>query len=241
MANLAINTTQNVNLDYTVVSVGERILAFLIDLLLFSVYLYVVELITSAMGQAISDNWTIFGIQQLLLLPVMFYSLYMHILFNGRTLGKWIMKIRVVKIDGNPVHWSNYLTLWMLRLVDIWIFLGSIGLLYLIFTEKNQRLGDMAAGTVVISTKQKTKISHTILEEIAEDYTPTFPSVINLTDKDARLIKEIYLVALGSSDFKTLNALRKKVESVIEVEADMYDKPFIDVVLKDYNFYTQNM
>ena len=241
MANLEINTTQNVNLDYKIVSVGERILAFLIDLFLFFVYFYIVELATEAMNMAFSDNWTVFGLQQLLLLPVMFYSLYMHILFNGRTVGKMAMKTRVVKVDGSPARWSDYMVLWMLRLVDIWIFLGSIGLLSIISSAKRQRVGDHAAGTVVISTKSKVKISHTILEEIAEDYQPKFLNVTKLSDKDARLIKETYFIAMKSNDFKTLNALRKKVESVLETSSDLYDKQYIDTVLRDYNHFTQNM
>jgi uncharacterized RDD family membrane protein YckC len=241
MANLAINTTQNVNLDYKLVSVGERILAFLIDLLIFSVYLYIVQVISDLMGSAISDNWTVFGLQQLLLLPVMFYSLYMHILFNGRTVGKMVLKTRVVKIDGGPVHWSNYLVLWMLRIVDIWIFTGSVGLLSILFSERRQRVGDFAAGTVVISTKNKVKISHTILEELTETYEPKFTNVTNLTDKDVRLIKETYLIALSSADYKTLNALRKKIESILEINSEFYDKQFIETILKDYNYYTQSM
>lgn len=241
MANLAINTTQNVNLAYKIVSVGERILAFLLDMLIFILYLYIVEVITDIMGLAISDNWTVFGLQQLLLLPVMFYSLFMHILFNGRTIGKMVLKTRVVKIDGGPVHWSNYLILWMLRLVDIWIFVGSIGLLSILFSERRQRVGDFAAGTVVISTKNKVKISHTILEEITETYDPKFTNVTKLTDKDVRLIKETYLIALSSGDYKTLNTLRKKIESILEVTSEFYDKQFIETILKDYNYYTQNM
>jgi uncharacterized RDD family membrane protein YckC len=241
MANLAINTTQNVNLDYKLVSVGERILAFLIDLLIFSVYLYIVEVISDVMGSSISDNWTVFGLQQLLLLPVMFYSLYMHILFNGRTVGKMVLKTRVVKIDGGPVHWSNYLTLWMLRLVDIWVFSGSVGLLSILFSERRQRVGDFAAGTVVISTKNTVKISHTILEELTEVYEPKFINVTKLTDKDVRLIKETYLIAISSADYKTLNALRKKIESILEIKSEFYDKQFIETILKDYNYYTQSM
>ena len=241
MANLAINTTQNVNLDYKIVSVGDRILAFLIDLFIFFIYLYVVEIITDLLGMTFSDNWTVFGIQQLLLLPVMGYSLYMHILFNGRTIGKMILKTRVVKVDGSPVHWSNYMILWILRLVDIWIFLGSIGLLAILFSDKRQRVGDSAAGTVVISTKNTVKITHTILEEVTEVYEPKFSNVTLLTDKDVRLIKETYLIALKSSDFKTLLVLRKKVESILEVDSDLYDKQFIETVLKDYNYFTQGM
>ncbi|OAB77363.1 RDD family protein [Cochleicola gelatinilyticus] len=241
MANLAINTTQNVNLDYKVVTVGERILAFLIDLFLFFVYLYVVELITTTLGYTFTDDWTILGFRQLLMLPIFFYSLYMHILFNGRTVGKMFLKTKVVKLDGSPVQWSNYLTLWMLRLIDIWMFMGSIGLLFILFSERKQRLGDMAAGTVVISTKNKVKITHTMLEDISEDYQPTFMNVTQLTDKDARLIKEAYLTSLKTSDYKTLTTLRNKIESVLDVSSPLYDKQFIDTILKDYNHFTRNM
>lgn len=241
MANLAINTTQNVNLDYKIASIGDRMLAFLIDLFIFFVYLYAIELITSIIGEAFSDRWTVFGIQQLLFLPVMFYSLAMHILFNGRTVGKMIMKTRVVKLDGSPVHWSNYLTLWMLRLIDIWMFVCAVGILSLIFSEKRQRVGDMAAGTVVISTKNSVRISHTILEEVENTYQPTFLNVTKLTDKDARLIKETFLIAIRSNDYKTLKVLRDKVESILETNSQLYDRQYVNTVLKDYNYYTQNM
>ncbi len=241
MANLAINTTQNVNLNYKIASIGERMLALLIDLFIFFVYLFAINLITSALGTAIVDKVTVFGIQQLLFLPVMFYSLAMHVLFNGRTVGKMILKTKVVKLDGSPVHWSHYMTRWMLRLVDIWTFACAIGLLTLIFSEKRQRLGDMAAGTVVISTKNAVRISHTILEEVTNTHEPTFLNVTKLSDKDVRLIKETYLIALGSNDFKTMKALRLKVESLLETNSSLYDKQYINAVLKDYNYYTQNM
>jgi len=140
MSNIAINTTQNVNLDYKTVSIGERILAFLIDAAIFWLYLFIVNIVTSLIGTAFKDNWTVFGIQSLLLLPVMFYSLCMHIIFNGRTVGKMIMKIKVVRIDGLPASWSNYLVRWMLRLVDIWLFFASIGVLSILFSDKRQRI-----------------------------------------------------------------------------------------------------
>lgn len=133
------------------------------------------------------------------------------------------------------------MVLWMLRLVDIWIFLGSIGLLSIIFSEKRQRVGDHAAGTVVISTKNTVKISHTILEEIAEDYHPKFLNVTILTDKDVRLIKETYLIAMKSNDFRTLTMLRIKVESILGTSSDLYDKQYLDTVMRDYNHFTQNM
>ncbi len=239
MANIAINTAQNVNLHYKTVSIGERMLAFLIDGALFSLYFYVVSLITSVLGMVFSDSWTVFGLQSLLLLPVMLYSLYMHILFNGRTLGKIILKIKVVRVDGTPVHWSTYGIRWMLRIVDIWLFTGGVGILSILFSDKRQRIGDAAAGTIVISTKQNVKVSHTILEDIEEEYQPVFLNVTILSDKDVRLIKETYLIAKKSQDFKTLTALRKRIETVLGITSTLYDQQFIDTILKDYNFFTQ--
>ncbi len=240
MANLLISTTQNVNLGYTIASIGERILAVLIDVFIFFLYAYLVSLASSIFDDIFSDRYTLFGIETLLFLPVMFYSLYMHILFNGQTVGKMILKTRVVKVDGTPVHWSNYGIRWMMRLVDQWFF-PAVGILSLIFTDKTQRIGDAAAGTVVISTKQRLKISNTILEEVTDQYTPTFSTVMQLTDKDVRIIKDTFRIAVKSNDYKTLNALRVKVEGILGTTSELYDKPFIDVVLKDYNYYTQQI
>ncbi|WP_418501720.1 RDD family protein [Flagellimonas sp.] len=241
MGNLQINTTQNVNLDYKIVGLGERIVAFLIDGLILYMYAYLVSLISNAIGFIYEDTWTQRGLASLIFLPAMFYSLLMHSLFNGQTVGKMLMKMRVVRLDGAPVHWSNLLVRWMLRLVDIWIFLGSIGILSILFSDKRQRVGDAAAGTVVISTKRKTKVSHTILEEVEDAYEPQFTNVTLLTDKDVRLIKETYLIAKKSGDFKTLTALRIKVDSILKTNSNLYDVQYIDTVLKDYNYYTQKM
>ncbi len=239
MSNLQINTTQNVNLAYKIAGVGERILAFLIDGFIMYLYAMLVDLLGDAISYVYQDSWTQRGLVALVFLPAMCYSLLMHSLFNGRTVGKMLLKIRVVKVDGTPVLWSNYLVRWLLRLVDIWLFIGSIGLLSILFSEKRQRLGDAAAGTVVIGTKHTAKISHTILEEVQETYVPVFINVTQLTDKDMRLIKDTYRIARESNDYRTMKALRDKVESILNTGSALYDLQYLETVLKDYNFYTQ--
>jgi len=241
MSNLQINTTQNVNLDYKIVGVGERIVAFLLDGFILYLYAVLVQLIGHAIGYVFNDSWTQIGLAGLIFLPAACYSLIMHSLFNGRTVGKMLLQIRVVRIDGTPVHWSHLLVRWMLRLVDIWLFFGSVGILSILFTDKKQRLGDAAAGTVVISTKNKIKVSHTILEEVEETYIPTFLNVTLLTDRDVRLIKETYHLAKRSGDYKTMKALRDKVEGLLGSDSGLYDKQYIDTVIKDYNFHTQKI
>jgi|TARA_R110001606_G_scaffold93556_1_gene207749 uncharacterized RDD family membrane protein YckC len=241
MNNLQINTTQNVNLNYIIVSIGERIVAFFIDAFILYLYSLLVNILGDAIGYIYDDGWTQRGLMALIFLPAMFYSLLMHIIFNGRTVGKMLLKMRVVKVDGSPVHWSNYLVRWMLRLVDIWLFVGSIGILTILFSEKRQRLGDAAAGTVVISTKNKTTVSHTILEEVEDTYVPQFTNVTILTDKDIRLIKETFSAAKKSNDFKTLKALREKVDSILQTNSELYDMKYLETVLKDYNYFTQKL
>ncbi|WP_339666083.1 RDD family protein [Maribacter arcticus] len=241
MNNLQINTTQNVNLNYIIVSIGERIVAFFIDAFILYLYSLLVNILGDAIGYIYDDGWTQRGLMALIFLPAMFYSLLMHIVFNGRTVGKMLLKMRVVKVDGSPVHWSNYLVRWMLRLVDIWLFVGSIGILTILFSEKRQRLGDAAAGTVVISTKNKTTVSHTILEEVEDTYVPQFTNVTILTDKDIRLIKETFSAAKKSNDFKTLKALREKVDSILQTNSELYDMKYLETVLKDYNYFSQKL
>lgn len=240
MANLQIRTTQNVILEYSLAGIGERMLAFLIDAFILFLYAVLVDQVSKWIGYVYEDGWTQRGLAALIFLPAMCYSLVMHSLFNGQTVGKMILKIRVVRRDGEPVRWSNYLVRWMLRLVDIWLFLGSLGLLSMLFSESYQRIGDAAAGTVVVNTKRRVQVSHTILEDLQENYQPVFTNVTILTDRDVRLIKEAYTIARRSNDYGTLKALRDKVESILQTQSELYDKPYLETVLKDYSYYTRN-
>ncbi len=238
MSNTNVNTAQNVNINYTVASLGYRIVALLIDLLIMAGYLVLIDYIGLGIRDIV-DNNTYFGISELLFLPVAFYSLIFNIVFGGRTPGKFVMKTKVVKIDGSPARWSDFMISWILRLIDIWSTNGGVGIISIIFTDNNQRLGDSASDTIVIDLRKKTKITHTILEDVEENYQPTFMTVNMLTDVDVNEIKEIYRLAGESRDYRALNALRKKVEELLEINSELRDGVFIRTILKDYTYLTQ--
>lgn len=247
MTQLSINTTQNVVIKFTSASVGERIGAYMLDFLIKTAYVIVVYYIffySFSINLIINklDNWSQMAIYMLFALPVILYSLVFESVLEGQTLGKKIVKIKVVKIDGYQASFGDYLIRWLFRLIDISISSGVIGLIAMVVNKKVQRLGDISAGTAVITLKNKVTINSTILEEIGEEYKPTYPLVIKLSDNDARIIKETFHNAIKSADFVVLNKLTAKIEQVTGIKNDLGStKQFIQTILKDYNYYTQNM
>ena len=248
MSELSINTTQNVKINFKSASVGERIGAYFLDLIIKIAYGIVVSMIffywlNIDRLMTNLDNWSRVSIILFLYFPIIIYSITLESIFEGQTIGKKLTKIKVVKIDGYQAGFGDYLMRWFFRLVDISIFSGIIALISVISSKKSQRLGDMVAGTSVITLKNKINISHTILEEIGEAYVPTYPLVIKLSDNDMRIIKETFQRAEAKNDYEIIYKLVSKIENVTGIKNQSTGNPtdFIRTVLKDYNFYTQNM
>lgn len=247
MSELAINTSQNVNIKFTAASVGERILASFLDILIKIAYMIVIGyfvIYLTGLGKKLDsfDQWSIFAVMIILFFPALIYSIVLESLLEGQTIGKKIAKIKVVKIDGYQASFGDYLIRWLFRIVENNVMGGLIGLVAMIMNNKNQRLGDMAAGTAVISLKNHVNISHTILEEIHNEYKPKYPLVIKLSDNDMRIVKETFNRALAQDDFELIGKLVNKIETVTGIKKqEESNRDFIKTILKDYNFYTQNM
>ena len=246
MMQLTINTTQNVNINFTSASVGDRLLAQILDLLVKAAYIILVIFLfeITDLSKIFNglDQWSIMAVISLIGLPVMFYSLVQESFWEGQTIGKKIAKIKVIKLDGYQASFGDYLIRWLFRIVELSVGNGLIALIAMIVNKRNQRLGDMAAGTAVISLKNNININHTILQEVNNDYVPTYPMVIKLSDNDVRIIKENFEKAVAIRDYATLIKLREKIIQVTGIKNQSgNDQDFIKTLLKDYNFYTQNM
>ncbi|MGJ8743260.1 RDD family protein [Polaribacter sp.] len=270
MKTLQIKTAQNVNINFALANVGQRLLAFGIDNLIKFAYLYfVIHLLNFKLidTNLEGDPWTLRALDVLLFLPITFYSLYSELLMDGQTVGKKLLKIKVINIDGFKPATTDFIMRWFLRIVDfnlfmlifvyvasmglnneyewliiIFFFGKSVGFLLILFTKNQQRFGDIIANTVVIYTKDDVQFTETILEEISNKYVPTYANVIKLSDNDARIIKETFKMAAKHQDVETLVKLRAKIIEVTGIQSkEKSDTKFIDTVLKDYNFYTQNM
>lgn len=220
-------------------------LAFIIDLLIRIAYVVIILYLffnIFDLGYLLNglDHWSIRAVYVILTFPIYIYPLVLESLMEGQTPGKKLMKIKVVKIDGYQASFADYMIRWVFRIVDV-SFAGVIGLISMIVSKNNQRLGDIASGTAVISLKNTVNISHTILENIHENYVPSFPQVIALSDNDMRIIKDNYTKALKVDDRQIISKLSDKIKSILKLEIDptkMTERQFINVIIKDYNYYT---
>lgn len=252
MAEIQIETTQNVTINFRAAEAGERILAYFIDGLIKSAYIGVVAFIiirlernggTKILPEMNGDYWSFIAVIIFLGIPVIFYTITLESILQGQTIGKKVAQVKVVKIDGFRANFLDYFIRWVLRIIDVNLFSGIIALVSIGSTKNQQRLGGLASGTAVISLKKKVSIDHTILQEVENDYQPVYPSVIKLSDNDVRIIKENFLRAKKNMDHATMIILRDKVVSVIaeEPKKDVTIENFLRRVIKDYNHYTQNM
>lgn len=243
MDQVAINTTQNVNIHFNLASFGDRMLSCIIDWIIMIAYMSSVFFILyqfDFLGGL--DDWSQIAIVSVLYLPVMLYTLLLESMLEGQTIGKRVMKIKVVKIDGYQASFGDYLIRWVMRIIDIYFSSAVVGIVAIISSKNSQRLGDMAAGTAIISLKNRFTMNSTILEDIGTAYQPIYPLVVKLSDNDVRIIKNSFTIAIQKGDRDTLNKLRIKIEEVTGCKnVSGNNKDFIRTVLKDYNFYTQNM
>lgn len=234
MNNFSIETSQNVSILQKPAYLTDRIFAYLIDALIMGVYIFGVFFIVTG----VSSNTFSMSLTVVLLLPVMLYHLLFELFNNGQSPGKNALQIRVIKEDGSAPSLGDYLMRWILRLLEITSLSGVIAILSIVFTNKSQRLGDLAAKTIVVSEKRE--IKQNLFFDIPVDYQPTFEQVIIFTDQDIQRIKNVYLSAKKNSNQFLLAQLQQKIIEKLRIETSLSPNQFILVVLKDYYFITKN-
>lgn len=154
---VTIPTPEGVEVELTLAGIGSRFTASLIDTLIKVVAF--IGLILSLFGTGrlleaagvagasfISD--AIFSVTTFLIF--FGYDVLFETLANGRTPGKRWTALRVVRIGGRPVGFVSSAVRNLLRLIDILPGFYVVGMICVSVTKLNQRLGDLAAGTVVV-------------------------------------------------------------------------------------------
>lgn len=237
MDHFQIETAQNITINQNAAHITTRIGSYLIDLLMvvgyYIIVFYILHLLDMKLDMEFYAIYLLFG------LPGFFYSLIFEVLMNGQTPGKYFNQIRVVKLDGAKPTFGGYLLRWLLRIVDFGFASGAVAVLTILLNGKGQRLGDIAAGTTVISEKKRISLKDTIATDVEEDYTPTYSQVTLLSDSDIHTIKNLYKDAKAKGNHKVILKLHVKILEITNIKTEEKPIQFIDTVIKDYHYYAQ--
>jgi uncharacterized RDD family membrane protein YckC len=231
MDTLKIDTSQNIDIEQPIASIGERIVATLLDLFFILCFVAIVAFIAGGLQY----GWMLYFI----FLPVALYSIVSELAMNGQSLGKKILKIKVVKIDGTPTTFSSYFLRWIIRLVEILAMFGSLAMVTIILNRKGQRLGDIAANTTVIRLRDKS-LRETIYTQIPDNYEVVFPEVSKLSTNDIYTIKEVLELLKTVKKNKHAAVIAQKAREAIErklnIQTNDNTETFFQTILRDYNF-----
>lgn len=230
MQKISVQTTQNVRIEYVLAGIGDRILAYLIDILV--IFAYAMTLVFLFNMLSVEPPTTLVV---LLALPAFMYHLLCETLLDGQSVGKRQMKIKVVKLDGSSPGLGAFLMRWILRLIDVNLFGGGIAVLCIAITTKDQRLGDLAAGTTVVKVKgQET----TPVFAVDDNYQPTYQEVTQLTDADIDTIQRVIKAHRDSGNTEPVRLTAEKLEETLGVQSDMRPLQFLFTVVRDYKHLT---
>jgi uncharacterized RDD family membrane protein YckC len=144
-------TPENVEFEYSLAGPFQRLPAFLLDLMIRAILLFVMFVAVTFTTSFFPFGDTLSSTVSILLVFVLswFYGAYLEARHNGQTFGKMAFRLRVISVDGRPINGVQAAIRNLLRLADIYPT-PLIGLISMTTSERFQRIGDLAAGTMVI-------------------------------------------------------------------------------------------
>lgn len=233
---LDIRTAQNVPLALEPASLGQRILATVVDGAVIGAYAALLLFVLSALGGATALTVLLF-----LGLPVLLYHLAFEVFFDGQTPGKLALRLRVARLDGAQPTLGQFGLRWLLRFVDVTVSSGVVALLAIALTPQQQRLGDLAAGTTVVRRRQRVRLGEVLYPDVPPDHVPDVPEAERLTDADVRTLRAVLVrLRLSKRDKRAVDLARRAkaaVEAKLGLEpVAMPPEAFLRAVVRDHTF-----
>lgn len=265
MATIKVPTSFNIDVEFEIPEFYRRLLSLVIDIIIEIIYLRIAFAIIEAIQRSVDpygDDRDIYAVQLLLLLPFFVYHVALEITMNGQSVGKKIMGIRVVHENGGRASISQFLIRWLLRVSDLWIvvlifILASnpdfrnagntivilaimaflvTDIVLVVSSKKGQRIGDFLAHTILIRTNTKANIEETVFQEVADTYVPSYPQIMQLSDRDINSIKSILETAKKKHDFNMAFMAAEKIKAHLNIQSSNSPFEFLELLLKDYNY-----
>ena len=190
-----IVTPEAVLLEFSEAGLGSRSLAFIVDLAVRIALLYAAVLVLGAGGVVVGETAVIVLLAATGFTIVLVYPVACETIWNGRTPGKMLVGLRVVTVEGAPVRFRHAAVRAALGLVELIATAGSIAIVTALATARSQRLGDLAAGTIVVRERQASSSSQPVFFLPPPGWEP-FAGALDVSrlDEDAYVLVRSYLL-----------------------------------------------
>ena len=237
---LNIDTPEQVALEFSLATIGSRFLAVAIDTIIQIACAIVLLLVvaagiwaTGALGLA-ARPWVL----AVLVIGgfVIYYGYFavFETVWNGQTPGKRVIGLRVIHASGRPISPWEAILRNVVRLVDQMPAIYAIGIVSVFVTERSQRLGDLAAGTVVV---------HERLAESLDDVAPRPRAARSAYGARRLLPEEISVIELffsrrgqldGYARMRTAHQIARRIRERLEITAQLDDEQLLEDVVAEY-------
>jgi len=159
---LRVQTPEQVELSFPIAGLGSRFLGALLDVFLITAAYVVLILVLAVTGagdagtkaidhqSSTAQNWWLAALTLVNFLLIWGYFSLTEAFWNGQTVGKRVMKIRAIKNNGRALTGFEAMARNLLRVVDFFPGLYLVGVITMMCTKGQKRLGDLVAGTIVI-------------------------------------------------------------------------------------------
>ncbi|MBL7938059.1 MAG: RDD family protein [Flavobacteriales bacterium] len=232
MQTIGIETAQNVVVQHEIASLGDRIVAYIFDALVLGAWLIFLAILVIISIDNDPSGIAIGILVVLALIPYLFYHLVCEITMDGQSIGKRARKIRVSRVDGGQPRIGQYLLRWVLRPIDGFYY---VGLVVILINGKGQRLGDLAAGTTVVSLKPRLRLQDTLMTDVKPQHQVRFPESVRLNDAQVALVKEVLNNFKVGNRSELLREMAEKVSLAIgNTGSGQSPEEFLRAVLQDY-------
>jgi uncharacterized RDD family membrane protein YckC len=229
---IRIPTPEGVDLELVLGGVGSRFAAAIVDALIQGVLLIAAAIVAYAVGGG--SGVAVVAVASFVVLFA--YDVVFEVWSGGRTLGKRLNGLRVVVEDGRPIGFVRSALRNIMRLVDVYILFGLIGSVSIVVSERNQRLGDLVAGTLVVRELPAPSALTRIVPEAAvpDDLPPWDVSAVTAEELAAvrsflQRRRELTLDAQAQVAGMLAGKLRPKV---VRPEEPLSDVRFLEVLAR---------
>jgi uncharacterized RDD family membrane protein YckC len=218
----SVLTPERVSLEYGIAGIGSRAGAVMVDTILQIVAITLVTVaLTAAAALADVGGLPIDGDTLSILLVALWalagfmvtsgYYMVFEIVWNGQTPGKRLLNVRVIRESGYPIQPVDSVVRNLVRIVDWLPFLYGIGALVMLFNRRSKRLGDFAAGTMVVREAAPRSLA------AVKPVTDTFgaqPPGVTLSGADATLVRD-FLMRRGGMEPRARADLAGRLAKVV--------------------------